>query len=73
MSKYGDDKLHRVNLIFEPTKDAAVVDLEVVLKITRCETAAKVRAKIVKLEPDIHFSSLPGGRPRQSRVPLLGP
>ena len=61
MSKYGDDKLQRVNLIFEPTKDAAVVDLDVVLKITQCETAAEVRAKIMKLEPGIHVSSLPEG------------
>ena len=61
MSKYGDNKLQRVNLIFEPTKDAAVVDLDVVLNITRCETAAEVRAKIVKLEAGAHVSSLPEG------------
>ena len=61
MSKYVDDKLHRVNLIFEPSKDAAVVDLDVVLKITRCATAAEVRATIMKLEPGIHVSSLPEG------------
>ena len=41
MSKYVDVKLQRVNLIFEPSKDAAVVDLDVVLKITSCETAAE--------------------------------
>ena len=61
MSKYGDNKLQRVNLIFEPTKDAAVVDLDVVLNITRCETAAEVRAKILKLEAGAHVSSLPEG------------
>ena len=50
MSKYGDNKQYRVNVIYEPTKDAAVVDLDVVLQITRRETAAEVRAKILKLE-----------------------
>ena len=60
MSKYGDNKQHRVNLIYEPTKGADVVDLDVVLNITRCETAAEVRAKIVNLEAG-HASSLPEG------------
>jgi hypothetical protein len=53
--------LHRVNLIYEPTKGADVIDLDVVLNITKLETAAEVRAKIVKLEPGSHISSLPAG------------
>ena len=61
MSGYTKKKLRRVNLIFEPTKDAAVVDLDVVLNITEIETAAEVRAKIVKLEPGALISSLPAG------------
>jgi hypothetical protein len=52
---------HRVNLIFEPTKDAAVIDLDVVLNITKLETAAEVRAKIVQLEPGTFVDSLPEG------------
>ena len=61
MAQFLNKKLYRVNLIFEPTKGAAVVDLDVVLQITRCETAAEVRAKILKLEAGIHDGSLPEG------------
>ena len=61
MSGYTKKQLHRVNVIYEPTKDADVIDLDLVLEVTKFETAAEVRAKIVKLEPGTNISSLPAG------------
>ena len=47
MAQFLDKQLHRLIILYEPTEGADVVRLDEALDITRCTTAAEVRAKIV--------------------------
>jgi hypothetical protein len=48
MAQFLDEKLHRVHLHLELEEGGEVIPLDGVLDITRCTTAAEVRAKIVE-------------------------
>ena len=48
MAQFLDKQLHRLIILFEPTEGADVVRLDEALDITRCTTAAEVRAMILE-------------------------